>query len=83
MPTQHPKQPNSNNDRPSQSRDNEKLPPPQRSRGAGDVSDSEVRTAIAAHVFNKRLQTAACWARGELPPDSPFTYLWHYMIPKD
>ncbi len=36
----------------------------------------ERKIAVAVAEFSHTLDTAAHWRRGELPPDSLFSYLW-------
>lgn len=71
-----PKQPNNSKKYQVQPHDNEKLPPPHRSRARADSDEAALdnfrRFAINAHIFSSALLSAAAWRRGELPPDFPF-----------
>ena len=75
-PTHKGQQPNSNKDSRRQSRSNEKLPPPQRSRAREDIGTVAVNDddllAQNLYLFSTRLAAAAAWRRGELPSTFPF-----------
>jgi hypothetical protein len=61
--------------------DNEtEITPPVRHVARDDDGDTQAeltpKVAVLLHSFESTLQSAACWRRGEIPPDVSFAHLW-------